>query len=120
MERIWERDPPYFECHSCGDHGTREERGDLGSVVVTHQGYECHVSLGTCWSYAGDGEHISEWFNIHDVSHVAALEHLEEHGRWPEGFLPPGIRCGYKWKEGINHAMAKAWERMILKFKPQT
>ena len=107
-----------YECSACGDTGVKEERGDLGRFIVTRAGCEYSVTC-FCWSYAEDAVPIDSWFNIHDVQHMVAYEHFQEHKRWPDGFMPEKVYAREQWQRWIDRRMAAAWQKMILKFRPK-
>jgi len=46
---------------------------------------------------------ILDWFDIHDIEHLKAWQHLKDKGMWPEGygvsFCLAGFNCG---KDGVG------------------
>lgn len=61
---------------------------------------------------------LSEIFNPHNVKHVRAWKHVEEHGCWSEDFenwmVENNIEKDCCWCLSIIYKMAKAWESHII------
>ena len=55
---------------------------------------------------------ISEFFDEYNVEHLAAYNYLDEHGHWPEGFLPDDLEFDGTWHHTISYRMAKAYVKL--------
>jgi hypothetical protein len=108
-----QQDDGTYLCDDCADVAVRSEES---RDILTRQGC-VFLSAGHCWTYADDAQAIEDWFNIHDVRHMAALEHFDEKKTWPEDFMPGKVYCREGWRKWIARRMAKAWMKMILKFR---
>ena len=62
---------------------------------------------------------LHEWFDPYDYEHIRAYRQLEQHGFWPEGFIPDHIEIGRLWQVELTAKMAEAWlnamERGLIK-----
>ena len=36
-------------------------------------------------------KNLCEWFDVSNIDHLKAYRHLEQHGSWPEGFIPENV-----------------------------
>lgn len=52
---------------------------------------------------------IVDFFDPHDINHVAAWKALEETGAWPQGFIPEGTVMSEGWHRSLSYKMADAW-----------
>jgi hypothetical protein len=53
---------------------------------------------------------IIDFFDPYNFDHLQAYRHLEEHGQWPQGFLPDDIELDSgPWVISLIKKMALAW-----------
>jgi len=58
---------------------------------------------------------ISRWFNIEDIDHLRAWNHLSITGHWPEGFIPKYVVMDMLWQVCIASKMADTYVKEKLK-----
>lgn len=58
---------------------------------------------------------VDEFFDIHNVEHMAAYKVLNHTGAWPEGFVPENCEFSSTWLATINAKMANAYVRYGLR-----
>lgn len=52
---------------------------------------------------------IIDWFDPHNMDHLQALNHLNNEGAWPEGFLPEEIQMINHWYFMLMVKVADCW-----------
>jgi len=61
---------------------------------------------------------ILEYFDINNIEHLKAWEHLERQGCWPKGFSPENTEFeNMGWHSVLNSRMADAYIKIMLKDK---
>jgi hypothetical protein len=66
-------------------------------------------------SRRNDKMSIVDFFDIYNIEHIRAYRHLENHGFWPEGFLPDEIEeITPHWQICIAARLATAFVDWVL------
>jgi len=52
---------------------------------------------------------IVDWFDIKDVQHLKAYQHLQKTGSWPMGFIPADVEISLAWQIEIIAKFANAY-----------
>lgn len=52
---------------------------------------------------------IDVWFDIDDIEHLKAYQHLTRHGEWPEDFPPEHIQFPTGWDGRLRSRLADAY-----------
>ena len=53
-----------------------------------------------------------DWFDPHDVDHLAAFLYLTNTGVWPEGFIPDNVHMEHLWVAEITGEMAAEYAKL--------
>lgn len=56
---------------------------------------------------------IDEFFDAYNAEHIRAYIHLQETGRWPEGFIPEGTEFFPTWQVSLLNKMADCWIEQV-------
>ena len=57
---------------------------------------------------------IIEWFDIKNIDHIRAYEHMAKTGQWPKGFVPDDIEFVTNWNILIMSKMADEYVRGFI------
>ena len=57
---------------------------------------------------------ITDWFDVNDINHLTAYEHLDNHGTWPDSFIPDYVVMTRNWQLELLSKLASAWVRKML------
>ena len=52
---------------------------------------------------------ITDWFNVKDINHLKAYQHLQKTGNWPKDFLPSNIESPQLWQVELAVKLANAY-----------
>ena len=50
-----------------------------------------------------------EWFDVDNMEHLKAWQHLEKEGTWPKHFVPADVEMNNNWYLTCQVKMADAW-----------
>jgi len=52
---------------------------------------------------------IVEFFDPRNADHCRAFQHLEQHGCWPDGFIPDDVEMTSAWQVALYARLAGCW-----------
>lgn len=60
---------------------------------------------------------ITAWFNVNNIDHIRAYDHLERLGSWPKNFIPDHVTFPSLWAVIIANKLAAAYVEYRLDFE---
>ena len=57
---------------------------------------------------------FADWFDVDNIDHVRAYQHLKDTGIWPYNFLPDLVTMTPGWEMTITHRMANRYARNMV------